>query len=67
MPKKPPNQGKQWTSKDVGELNTLAKQNTPTRLIAFKMGRTLEAIYAKAKEERISLKSTDQWPYGTKK
>jgi hypothetical protein len=41
MAKKPPNQGKQWTSKDVGELITLAKQNTPTRLIAFKMGRTL--------------------------
>ena len=67
MTKKPPNQGKQWTSKDVGELHTLAKQNTPTRLIAFRMGRTLEAIYRKAKEERISLRSTDQRSYGAKK
>jgi hypothetical protein len=39
----------------------------PTRLIAFKMGRTLEAIYRKAKQKGISLKSIGQWPYGTKK
>jgi hypothetical protein len=47
MTKKPPNQGKQWTSRDVGELHMLAKRNMPTRLIAFRMGRTLEAIYRK--------------------
>ena len=52
MAKKPLNQGKPWTSKDLGELETLAKQNMPTRLIAFKMGRTLEAIYRKAKQKR---------------
>ena len=60
MAKKPSNQGKPWTSKDVSELDTLAKQNMPTRLIAFKMGRTLEAIYRKAKQKGISLKSTGQ-------
>ncbi len=43
------------------------KQNVPTRLIAFKMGRTPEAIYRKAKQKGISLKSTGQLPYGTKK
>jgi hypothetical protein len=48
-------------------LDALAKQNTPTRLIAFKMGRTLEAIYRKAKQKGISLKSTSQMPSGTKK
>jgi hypothetical protein len=32
----------------------------PTRLIAFKMGRTLEAIYRKAKQKGISLKSIGQ-------
>jgi hypothetical protein len=58
MAKKPLNQGKPWTSKDVSELDTLAKQNTPTRLIAFTMGRTLEAVYRKAKQKGISLKST---------
>ena len=67
MAKKPSNQGKPWTSKDVSELDTLAKQNMPTRLIAFKMGRSLEAIYRKAKQKGISLKSTDQLRYGTKK
>jgi hypothetical protein len=67
MAKKPSNQGKPWTSKDVSELDTLAKQNMPTRLIAFTMGRTLEAIYRKAKQKGISLKSTDQLSYGTKK
>jgi len=67
MAKKPSNQGKPWTGKDVSELDTLAKQNVPTRLIASKMGRTLEAIYRKAKQKGISLKSTDQLPYGTKK
>jgi hypothetical protein len=60
MAKKPSNQGKPWTSKDVSELDTLAKQNVPTRLIASKMGRTLEAIYRKAKQKGISLKSTGQ-------
>src|SRR5262245_26425895 len=49
MAKKPPNQGKPWTSQNVKELDMLAKQNTPTRLIAFTMGRTLEAVYRKAK------------------
>jgi hypothetical protein len=32
----------------------------PTRLIAFRMGRTLEAIYRKAKQKGISLKSIGQ-------
>jgi hypothetical protein len=45
----------------------LAKQNTPTRLIAFTMGRTLEAVYRKAKQKSISLKSTSRSPYPTKK
>jgi hypothetical protein len=67
MTKKPLNQGKLWTNEDVSGLDTLAQQNTPTRLIAIKMGRTLEAISRKAKQKGISLKSTDQLPYATKK
>jgi len=66
MAKKPSNQGKPWTSKDVSKLETLAKQSMPTRMIALTMGRTLEAVYRKAKQKRISLKSTDQSRYGTK-
>jgi hypothetical protein len=67
MAKKPPNQGKPWTNQNVRELDMLAKQNTPTRLIAFTMGRTLEAVYRKAKQKGISLKSTGRSPYATKK
>jgi hypothetical protein len=65
MAKKPLNQGKPWTNEDMSELDTLAQQNTPTHLIAMKMGRTLDAIYRKAKQKGISLKSTDQLPYAT--
>jgi type III secretion system FlhB-like substrate exporter len=60
MAKKSSNQGKPWTSKHVSELETLAKQNMPPRVIALTMGRTLEAVYRKAKQYGISLKSTDQ-------
>ena len=67
MPKKSSNQGKPWTSKDVSELETLAKQNMPTRLIALTMGRTLQAVYKKAKQNGISLKSTDQLRHRTKR
>jgi IS30 family transposase len=67
MAKKPSNQGKPWTSKDVSELETLAKQNMPTRVIALTMGRTLEAVYRKAKQHGISLKPTDQLRYRTKR
>jgi hypothetical protein len=67
MAKKPLNQGKHWTNKDVRELKALANQNTPTRVIGLKMGRTPEAVYAKASEEGVSLKPTNQSPYGTKK
>lgn len=67
MAKTPTNQGKRWTNTEVRELKTLAKGNTPTRLIGIKLGRSEEAVYAKATEEKISLKPTNQSPYGTKK
>jgi type III secretion system FlhB-like substrate exporter len=67
MAKKPSNKGKPWTSRDVSELETLAKQNMPPRVIALTMGRTLEAIYRKAKQHGISLKSTDQLRCRTKR
>jgi hypothetical protein len=63
MAKKPPNQGKEWTKQDVHTLEKLVDQNTPTRVIGLKMGRTPEAIYSKASSEDISLKPTNQSPY----
>jgi hypothetical protein len=67
MPKYTRNTGKQWTRNDVSQLRQLAKQNTPTRVIGLKLGRTENAVRAKASEENISLKPTNQSPYGTKR
>ncbi len=67
MAKSPPNHGKSWTKTEVQQLRKEVKQNTPTRVIGLKHGRTEDAIYAKASDEGISLKPTNQSPYGTKK
>lgn len=67
MAKRPNNHGKQWTSNDVSELQHLANQNTPTRVIGIKMGRTPDSVAQKASEERISLKPTNQSPYSRRK
>jgi hypothetical protein len=50
---------KQWTSKDVQTLKKNASTLT-TGEIAFKLGRTKNAIYNKASEEGISLKPKDK-------
>lgn len=63
----PKNHGKPWTDIDVQKLRELAQGNTPTRVIGLKTGRTPTAVQQKASEERISLKPTNQRPYGTKK
>jgi hypothetical protein len=66
MAKNPPNHGKQWTKQDVIQLKTLAKENTPTRVAGLKLGRTAEAVQAKASEIGLSLKPTNQSPYNRK-
>lgn len=58
------NSGKQWSPSEVRRLQELARENTPTRVIGLKLGRTPEAVYSKASQERISLKPTNQSPYG---
>ena len=55
--------GKPYPAADVKQIQQLAKQNTPTRVIGLKMGRTPEAIQQKASQENISLKPTNQAPY----
>jgi hypothetical protein len=67
MAKKPPNQGKEWKASEVKQLQKLAKQNTPTGLIAWELGRSKPAVYAKASDEDISLKPTNQSPYNRRK
>lgn len=66
MSKSTRNSGKEWTRAEVTELRQLAKKNTPTRVIGFKLGRTENAVRTKASDEDISLKPTNQSPYGTK-
>lgn len=39
----------------------------PTQVFGLKMGRSPEAIYGQASKAGISLKPTNQAPYGTKK
>jgi hypothetical protein len=51
MAKTPKNHGEDWTRRDLSELKRLAKQNTPTRVVALKLGRSIESIYQKASIE----------------
>ncbi len=61
------NSGKPWTAEDVKQLKTLAKGNTPTRIIGLKMGRTPGAVQQKAGQEGISLDPPNQSPYNRQK
>lgn len=65
--KKPANSGKDWTRADVANLRQLARENTPTRVMGLKLGRTPDAIYGKASELGLSLKPTNQSPYNRRK
>ena len=61
------NTGKQWTPNEEKKLEQLAEKNTPTRVIGFKLGRTVNSVYKKASELDISLNPTNQSPYNRKK
>lgn len=65
--KKPANAGKHWTGNDIAKLRQLARENTPTRVMGLKLGRTAEAVYGKADEIGLSLKPTNQRPYNRRK
>lgn len=67
MPKYTRNSGKEWTKNDIANLRSLANQNTPTRVIGLKLGRTEAAIRTKANDNSISLKPTNQKPYNRRK
>jgi hypothetical protein len=67
MAKKPSNHRNDWSASDVRLLKQLKRENTPTRVAALKLGRTPAAVYQKASAEGISLKPTNQRPYGTRK
>lgn len=58
MPKKP--KAVAWTEAEIKNLQKLAKQNTPTRLMAWKLGRTESSIRNKARAIGLSLKPVNQ-------
>ena len=61
------NTGNPWTPAEVKQLRQEAEGNMPTRVMGVKHGRTEAAIRGKAQAEGISLKPTNQSPYGTSK
>lgn len=61
------NSGKAWTSNQNQQLRQLAKGNTPTRVMGLKLGRTPDAVQSQASKLGVSLKPTNQSPYGTHK
>lgn len=63
MPKSTRNSGTSWTQVDRQQLRALAHENTPTRVIGLKLGRTEDAVRAQASRENVSLKPTNQSPY----
>jgi hypothetical protein len=63
MPKYTRNTGKTWSSSEVSRLRKLAGENTPTRVIGLKLGRTQGAVRVQASKNDISLKPTNQSPY----
>jgi hypothetical protein len=67
MPKSTRNSGKRWSDSDAAQLKKLARQNTPTRVIGLKLGRTEDAVRGKASDLGVSLKPTNQSPYNRRK
>jgi len=67
MAKKPENSGKRWTTADDQQLRKEAAGNTPTRVIGLHMGRSEDSVRSRANDIGVSLKPTNQSPYGTKK
>lgn len=65
--KQPENHRKAWDEKEKVELKKLADENTPTRVIGIKLGRSEDSVRSKASKEGISLKPTNQSPYNRRK
>ena len=66
MAKKPANADKSWTAAHDAQLRREAAQNTPTRVLGLHLGRTVDAVRSRAGELGVSLKPTNQSPYGTR-
>lgn len=58
------NLGDRWSGSNLQKLRKMADENTPTRVIGLKLGRTPESVYAKASAHGLSLKPVNQSPMG---
>ncbi|MBL8907345.1 MAG: hypothetical protein JNM20_11785 [Rhizobiales bacterium] len=58
MAKQPKNHGKPWSPEELEALRQFVKANTSGPEIGLKLGRTEDAIYAKAAEQNLSLRRT---------
>ena len=56
------NDGKDWSDDDLYKLKIMITENTPTGLIASKLGRTEDAIRDKVAAEGLSLAPTNRSP-----
>jgi hypothetical protein len=63
-PKYRRNMRQRWSAADVRTVRELARENTPTRVIGMKLGRTEIAIRGLAQRKGISLRPTNRSPYG---
>jgi hypothetical protein len=57
------NSGKPWSPADQRALRDLARQNTPTRVIGLKLGRTPDAVQSQASREGVFLKPPNPSPH----
>jgi hypothetical protein len=67
MAKTPPNNNKNWTPQQEQQLKKLIQQNTPTRVMGLKLGRTPSAVQNHANQVGLSTKPTNQKPYNRRK
>lgn len=61
------NHDERWTTGDERALKQFAGGDTPTGLIAWKLGRTEDAVYGHGSELEVSLKPTNKPPYNRRK
>lgn len=67
MAKTPSNHRQPITPAVVKQVRQLAAQNTPTRVIGIKTGRSEASVRGIASANNISLKPTNQSPYNRSK
>ncbi len=63
MKKKPISSGKKWTKNNISSLKKLIQENTPTELIAYRLGRSKNAIKSFTSKNNLSLMPINKSPY----